>query len=170
MEYNNLAKYQVAECQRIKNYIEGTHDILSREDFKFNGNIFHTAKIVLQSIKSVIDFHASYICGNPVSITGDENVVKMLQSVYKKGFFSKADYEIAKNLIKYGNAYEYLYRQNGVIKSKIINNTDSFAIYENGEYTRFIERWCYNPLTDDYCEREYTPTQVREYENDVLKE
>lgn len=169
LENNNLAQYENAECQRIKNYINGSHEVLSRKDFDFNGNTFHTAKIVLQSIKPIIDFHSAYLLGSPVSITGEEAIIKLVQSVYRKGFFSKSDYEIAKNLVTYGNAYEYIYRQGGAIKSKVINNTDSYAIYENGEYTRFIERWCYNPVTDYLMEREYTNNQVREYENGVLK-
>lgn len=169
LEKNDLAQYENAECQRIKNYINGCHEVLSRKDFEFNGNTFHTAKIVLQSIKPIIDFHSAYLLGSPVSITGDESIVKMVQSVYRKGFLNKSDYEIVKNVVTYGNAYEFIYKQDGIIKSKVINNTDSFAIYENGEYTRFIERWCYNPVTDSYIEREYTTTQVREYENGVLK-
>lgn len=169
LENNNLAQYENAECQRIKNYINGSHEVLSRKDFEFNGNTFHTAKIVLQSIKPIIDFHSAYLLGSPVSITGDESVAKLVQSVYRKGFLNKSDYEIVKNVVTYGNAYEFIYKQDGVIKSKVINNTDSFAIYENGEYTRFIERWCYNPVTDSYMEREYTTTQVREYENGVFK-
>lgn len=169
LDYNNMAQYENAEFQRIKNYINGSHEVLSRKDFEFNGNTFHTAKIILQSIKPIVDFHSAYLLGSPVSITGEENVIKLVQSVYRKGFFNKSDYEIAKNVVTYGNAYEFIYKQNGIIKSKIINNTDSYAIYENGEYTRFIEKWCYNPVTDDLMEREYTPKEVKEYENGVLK-
>ena len=167
IEQNNLAMMQVAETQRIKNYIQGSHDVLARKDFTFNGNTFHTAKIILKSIKSVIDLHSSYICGNPVSITGEKEIAKLVQSVYRKGFFAKSDYTIAKNLYTYGNAYEYLYMQNGAIKSKIIPNTDSFPIYENGRYTKFIERYCYNPVTDYMLERVYTNDTVTEYENGI---
>lgn len=167
IEQNNLAMMQVAEVNRIRNYINGSHDVLSRKDFTFNGNTFHTAKIILKSIKSVICFHSSYICGNPVSITGDKEVSKLVQSVYKKGFFAKSDYTIAQNLYTYGNAYEYLYTQNGAIKSKIIPNTDSYPIYENGRYTKFIERYCYNPVTDFTLERVYTNDTVSEYENGI---
>ena len=168
IEQNNLAMMQVAEVNRIRNYINGSHDVLSRKDFTFNGNTFHTAKIILKSIKSVIDFHSSYICGNSVSITGDKEVSKLVQSVYKKGFFAKSDYGIAKNLYTYGNSYEYLYTQNGAIKSKIIPNTDAFPIYENGRYTKFIERYCYNPVTDYMLERVYTNDTVSEYENGII--
>jgi hypothetical protein len=167
IEQNNLAMMQVAEVNRIRNYINGSHDVLARKDFTFNGNTFHTAKIILKSIKSVIDFHSSYICGNPVNVTGDKEIAKLVQSVYRKGFFAKSDYEIAKNLYTYGNAYEYLYMQNGAIRSKIIPNTDAFPIYENGRYTKFIERYCYNPVKDYLLERVYTNETVSEYENGI---
>ena len=169
IEQNNMAMYQVAEVNRIRNYLNGSHDVLSRKDFEFNGNTFRTAKIILQSIKQVVDFHSSYLVGNPVSITGDKEIAKMVQSVYRKGFLHKSDYEIVKNLYTYGNAYEYLYKQNGTIKSKVIPNTDAYPIYENGEYSRFVERWCYNPVTDYMLERVYTSNQVMEYENGILK-
>lgn len=169
IEENNLAMMQNAEVQRIRNYINGTHDVLARKDFEFNGNTFHTAKIILDSIKSVIDFHSSYLVGNAISIIGEKEESKLVQSVYKKGFFAKVDYEIVKNLYTYGNAYEYLYKKNGVIKSKIIPNTDAYPVYENGKYTKFIERYCYNPVTDYMLERIYKEKSVSEYENGVLK-
>lgn len=169
IEQNNMAMWQVSQVNRIRNYLQGSHDVLSREDFTFNGETFHTAKVILQSIKPVIDFHSSYICGNPVSITGDKEIAKLVQSVYRKGFIHKSDYVIAKNLVTYGNAYEYLYKENGKIKSKIIPNTDSYPYYENGEYVKFVERYCYNPVTDYVLEREYYEDKVIEYENGIEK-
>lgn len=169
LEQNNMAMSQVAQVNRINNYLQGTHEVLARKDFTFNGETFHTAKIILQSIKPIIDFHSSYICGNNVSVTGDKEVANMVQSVYKKGFLHKSDYELAKSLITFGNAYEYIYRYNGTIKSKIIPNTDAYPIYENGEYIKFVERYCYNPVTDYILEREYYKDKVIEYENGIEK-
>lgn len=169
-ENNTLAMYQVAQAQRIKNYINGIHNVLSRPDFQVNNDTFNTAKIVLRSVDNIVDFLTGYICGNPVSISGDESISQMVQTIYKKGFYNKTDYTITRNLIMYGNAFEYVYKDNkGIIKSKVINNTDSYAIYENGEYTKFIEKWNINPITDDTMEREYTNTLVNEYVNGQLK-
>lgn len=138
---NTLATMNIADVHKIENYLNGGHNVLNRKDFQFKGETFETAKIVLQSIKSIIDFHSSYICGNTVSITGDKEKVALLQGVYKKGNYNKADYEITKSLYTYGNAFEYVYRDKGVIKSKVINNTDAYPIYENGEYVGFVEHW-----------------------------
>jgi SPP1 family phage portal protein len=169
-ENNSLAMGQVAQAQRIKNYSTGIHNVLNRPDFTVNDDTFKTAKIVLRSIDNIVDFLSGYICGNPVSISSDdESAGTMAQSVFKKGFYQKVDFEIAKNLVMYGNSYEYVFKDNGVIKSKVINNTDSYPVYEDGAYTRFIEKYCINPLTDDVFEREYTPTTVSEYKNGVLQ-
>lgn len=157
--------YTNSESNRIKNYLNGSHKVLARKDFKFNNKEFHTAKIVFQSIKQIIAFHSSYICGKPVTIVGNQ----MLEPIYKKGFYAKTDYEIVSNLVKYGNAYEYIYKDKGVVKSKVIPNVDAYPIYENGVYTKFVERYCYNPLTDFMLERVYTKDFVQEYENGALR-
>lgn len=163
--YNSLAIGNMAKVNEIRNYIQGEHKVLGRKDFNFGGNTLETAKIVLQSIKSIVDFHSSYICGNPISITGDKSIVKLTQGIYKKGFYNKVDYEIAKNIYTYGNAFEFVYRdEKGIIKSKVINNTDSYPIYENGIYTAFIERWVDTSTSIEY-ETKYTSTDVIEYEN-----
>lgn len=170
LEENSLAISQNANCQQIRNYITGSHEVLGRKDFKVNkSDTFTVAKIVLNSIKQVILFHSNYVCGSSVSINGNKDIANMLQSVYKKGLFNKTDYELAKNLVSYGNAYEYLYKENGVIKSKVIPNTSAFPYFENGNYTKFVERYSYNPSTDNLLEREYTDTEVKEYVNGELK-
>ena len=168
---NNMAMAQVAQAVRIRNYSAGVHKILSRADLQIDNNAtFKTAKIILRSIDNMMDFLSGYIAGNPVSISADnETVSKMAQSVYKKGFYQKTDFEIAKNLVLYGNAYEYTYIDKGVVKSKIINNVDAYPIYQNGRYESLIEKYCVNPLTDDTFEREYTDKTVKEYKNGLLQ-
>ena len=165
---NTLALTNIADVNKIDNYLEGGHKVLSRKNFKFKDEVFTSAKIVLQTIKSIIDFHASYICGNPTSITGDKQQVALLQGVYRKGNFNKADYDIAKNLVTYGNAYEYIYKNDkGVIRSKVINNSDAYPIYDNGVYTAFVEHWDSDMMTisNDIC---YYNDRVEVYQNDRL--
>lgn len=165
---NQLANSQMAKVQSVNNYLNGAHKVLSRKDFKFNDGTFSTAKIVLQSIGSVVDFHAGLLCGTPVSITGDSDKIKLIQTIYKNGFFSVRDLQIARNLYKFGNAYEYIYRQNGKIMSKVINNSDAYPIYDdNGNYVQFEERWI-NKLNDVEHEIIYTDTDVKTYVNGVL--
>lgn len=166
---NTLANYQYAQANRIKKYLTGIHAVLNRPDFTVNDETFTTAKIVLRSIDNIVDFLSGYVCGNPVGLSADDEAIStMANTIFRKGFYAKTDYEIAKNLTMYGNSYEYVYMDNGKVKSKIINNTDSFPIYENGMYSKFIEKYCVNPLTDDQFTREYTNESVKEYKNGVL--
>lgn len=97
---NELANYENAKVQRIKNYLDGIHKVLMRQDFKFGGKTLTTAKIILQSISSIVDYHASFICGKPVTLTGDKEKLALIQSIYKKGFYNRTDYNIAKDLVK----------------------------------------------------------------------
>ena len=82
IENNNLAMWTNADANRIRNYLCGTHNVLGRQDFEFNNKTFHTAKILLNSLKQIVTFHSSYVCGNPVSLSGDMETTKLLQSVY----------------------------------------------------------------------------------------
>lgn len=165
---NELANYENAKVQRIKNYLDGIHKVLMRQDFKFGGKTLTTAKIILQSISSIVDYHASFICGKPVTLTGDKEKLALIQSIYKKGFYNRTDYNIAKDLVKYGNAYEYVYKdEKGIIRSEVLNANDAFPLYEDGEYNGFDEYYI-DPYTGVETERVFTFDSVKEYRNGVL--
>lgn len=136
------------DCERINNvlnikqYLTRHHKVAQRKDITFKNQTYKTAKTVLNTLKSIINFHTSYVCGNPVSISGNDIAVSELNKVYKKGLYSKIDYQIANDLYKYGNAYEYVYSDNGVVKSHIIANEDAYPVYdENLNYICFVEYW-----------------------------
>ena len=170
MNIDNLASIQnMARTKAIKNYINGQHNVKSRKDFTFKNETFKTAKIVLQSIKSIVDFHSSYICGNPITMNGDKDKIALINGVYRKGLYNKTDYDIAKSIYTYGNAYEYVYKnEKGVIKSKIIRTEDGYPIYdENGNYSSFIEQWT-DLTTNTLHEVVYTNYEVIEYSNGVI--
>ena len=134
---------RINRVEDIDSYLRREHDILSRPNFEFKEKTFETAKIILQTLRSIVKFHTGYICSNPVSITGEKELVSYLNKIYKKGNYSKIDMEVAKDLITYGDAFEYVYLdENDNIKSKIIKNRDSYPIYNgNGAYTNFVESW-----------------------------
>ena len=134
---------RINRVEDIDSYLRREHDILSRPNFEFKEKTFETAKIILQTLRSIIRFHVGYICSNPVSLTGDKELVSYLNKVYKKGNYNKIDMEVAKDIITYGDAFEYVYLdEKDNIKSKIIKNKDSYPIYDgNGVYTNFVESW-----------------------------
>ena len=134
---------RINRVEDIDSYLRREHDILLRPNFEFKEKTFETAKIILQTLRSIIRFHVGYICSNPVSLTGDKELVSYLNKVYKKGNYNKIDMEVAKDIITYGDAFEYVYLdEKDNIKSKIIKNKDSYPIYDgNGVYTNFVESW-----------------------------
>ncbi|WP_286086032.1 phage portal protein [Brevibacillus sp. NSP2.1] len=88
-----------------------------------------------------LHFYAAIFCTFIMRYTtGDENTVAEFKKVYRKGKFNKIDFDILDNLVKYGNAYEYIYVQDGVIKSKLIAPEDSYPVYNfKNELIAFIE-------------------------------
>lgn len=159
---------RISNVINIKQYLLRLHNVLQRKDFKFKEETYVTAKIVLNTLKSILNFHTSYVVGNPVSITGEQEIVKKFNSVYKKGIYTKTDYEIVTDLYTYGNAFEYVYLKDGIIKSKIIANEDAYPVYDdNFNYVGFIEYW-EDILTGHKNYIVYTPTQVQIYLDEQL--
>lgn len=124
-----------------KDYLKGIHKILQREDGKWKGEVFNTTKLILQEAKTILNFHDTYLLGKKVSLTGDDNIVKAYNDIYRKGKYSKVDFDILRKVNRFGDIFEYVYLDNGVIKSKLINSEDSYPVFseDTGEYIGFIE-------------------------------
>ena len=157
-------KTRIETVDDINDYLLREHKVSLREDFEFKGKTFETAKIILQSLRSIIKFHVGYICSNPISLTGDSQVVSDMTNIYKKGNFHKRDMEIAKDLLTYGDCFEYLFLDDkDRICSKIIRNKDSYPIYNSdGKYTHFVEFWKDEDTRDDHYVV-YYPDKVEIY-------
>ena len=162
-------KTRIETVDDINDYLLREHKVSLREDFEFKGKTFETAKIILQSLRSIIKFHVGYICSNPISLTGDSQVVSDMTNIYKKGNFHKRDMEIAKDLLTYGDCFEYLFLDDkDRICSKIIRNKDSYPIYNSdGKYTHFVEFWKDEDTRDDHYVV-YYPDKVEIYVNHEL--
>ena len=139
--------------------------------FNFKGKVFTPAAIVLQGIKSVINFHTAYLVGNPVTITGTPQAVEIINKYYRNGIYSMIDWKILNDLMTYGNAFEYIYLdKNNNIKSKVFRNQDSYPIYdENMNYAYFVEYWKNKKGGDEHFTI-YYPTHVDSYFNNHLIE
>lgn len=159
--------YFISQSLKIKTYLGGKHKVLERKDFTFKNETLKTSKIVLQTVKSIIDFHTSYICGNPITLSGNNEIVKVFNNIYKQGNYPLIDYKIIDNIVKFGNAFEYLYIDGNIIKSKIIDNSDSYPIYDDkGEYIAFVEHWTDNVSLNEFY-IVYEPESVTEYSTEA---
>lgn len=139
-------EYRQAQVKKILNHLHRRHQVLDRQKhtFIFKNGTFTPASIVLQGLKTVINFHTAYLVGNPVSLTGTQEAVEHFNKIYSKGLYSKTDWKVLTDLITFGDAFEYVYydARTDTIKSKVFRNADCYPIYdEYGEYSYFVENW-----------------------------
>lgn len=133
---------RIGEVFNNKEYLSGVHKVLNREDCKFKEKEFIVKKLVMPVIKSVMNFHSTYLLGNSISFIGTESLTKAMQKVYDNGNYKSIDRRLVDKFNKYNDAYEYIYREGNKIKSKIIASEDAYPLYnEYNEYVGFIEHW-----------------------------
>lgn len=134
---------RISNAWRHKDYLMGRHKILFKEDGVYKGKAYVTSKTILQYAKTLITFHNSLLVGKPVSIVSpDEESQKDVTKVYKDGGYESTDYDVMDDINKYGDAYEYVYFDNGVIKSKVFDPCESYpVIAPDGSYVAFVENW-----------------------------
>ena len=165
--------YRQGKVNTIHKHLLREHSVKQRlmNTYNFKGKVFTPAAIVLQGIKSVINFHTAYLVGNPVTITGTPKAVELLNKYYRNGIYSKVDWQILNDLMTYGNAFEYVYLdENQNIKSKVFRNQDSYPIYDdNLKYCYFVEYWKNKQGGDEHFTI-YYPTHVDTYLNNRLIE
>lgn len=165
--------YRQGNVNTIHKHLLREHKVKQRllNTYNFKGKVFTPAAIILQGVKSIINFHTAYLVGNPVTITGTPKAVEMLNKYYRNGIYSKVDWQILNDLMTYGNAFEYVFLdENQNIKSKVFRNQDSYPIYdENMKYSYFVEYWKNKQGGDEHFTI-YYPTHVDTYFNNRLIE
>lgn len=149
-----------------KNYLKGIHEVLNREDASYKGRELISRKTIIQYAKTVIDFHNTYMLGSPISLTGNEGTVKTFNDIYKVGNYDVIDYTVLDRVNKFGDAYEVVYIQDGIIKSKVLDSADCYPVYTDlGEYIAFIEHWTDAISAVSYW-NVYYPTYVENWSNE----
>lgn len=162
----NHAK-RISDVINNRDYLAGRHKVLLRQDSQYKGKTLVVNKTVLQYAKTVIRFHDTYLLGKPVQLScNDENTLKTFSDIYKLGQYDSVDYQIIDRVNKFGDAYEAIYVDNGVIKSKVLDNACSYPVYDDmGNYISFIEYY-----TDAYTAisywNVYYPTYVEHWDNE----
>ena len=158
---------RISEVINNRDYLSGKHKVLLRQDSQYKGKQLIVNKTIINYAKTVIKFHNTYLLGKPVQLScNDENTLKTFSDIYRLGQYSTVDYEIIDRVNKFGDAYEAIYVDNGVIKSKVLDNACSYPVYDDiGEYISFIEYW-----TDAYTNisfwNVYYPTYVEHWDNE----
>ncbi|MCB7070563.1 phage portal protein [Caldibacillus sp. 210928-DFI.2.22] len=123
-----------------KEYLNGSHKILKSPSYQYNGKEFHPRKIVLQYAKTLLNFQKAYLLQNPITLTGNEKVVREYQKVNRKGKYNRLNQKILDKVLKYGQVAEYVYLDNGVIKSKLIDPSHGYPIHdEHNQLIGFIQ-------------------------------
>lgn len=149
-----------------KDYLKGNHKVLGREDAVYKGKELITRKTIIQYAKTILDFHNTYLLGKQVSLTGNENTVKTFNDIYKLGGYDTIDYTVLDRVNKFADAYEVVYIEDGVIKSKILDSADCYPVYTDlGEYVAFIEHWT-DALSSISYWNVYYPTYVENWSNE----
>ena len=158
---------RISEVINNRDYLSGKHKVLLRQDSQYKGKQLIVNKTIINYAKTVIKFHNTYLLGKPVQLScNDENTLKTFSDIYRLGQYATVDYEIIDRVNKFGDAYEAVYVDNGVIKSKVLDNACSYPVYDDiGEYISFIEYW-----TDAYTNisfwNVYYPTYVEHWDNE----
>lgn len=150
-----------------RDYLAGRHKVLLRQDSQYKGKTLIVRKTILNYAKTVIRFHNTYLLGKPVQLScKDENTAKTFADIYRLGHYDTVDYQIIDRVNKFGDAYEAIYVDNGVIRSKVLDNACSYPVYDDiGEYISFIEHWtdAYTAIT--YWDV-YYPNYVEHWNNE----
>lgn len=147
---NHMAR--ISNVIANRDYLAGRHKVLGREDSQYKGKLLITRKTILNYAKTVIRFHDTYLLGKAVQLSSsDENTLKTFNDIYRLGQYDTVDYEIIDRVNKFGDAYEVVYVDNGMIKSKVLDSACAYPVYDDmGNYIAFIERW-----TDAYTSISY---------------
>lgn len=150
-----------------RDYLAGRHKVLLRQDSQYKGKTLIVRKTILNYAKTVIRFHNTYLLGKPVQLScKDENTANTFADIYRLGHYDTVDYQIIDRVNKFGDAYEAIYVDNGVIRSKVLDNACSYPVYDDiGEYISFIEHWtdAYTAIT--YWDV-YYPNYVEHWDNE----
>ena len=158
---------RISEVINNRDYLSGKHKVLLRQDSQYKGKQLIVNKTIINYAKTVIKFHNTYLLGKPVQLScNDENTLKTFSDIYRLGQYATVDYEIIDRVNKFGDAYEAVYVDNGVIKSKVLDNACSYPVYDDmGNYISFIEYW-----TDVYTAisfwNVYYPNYVEHWDNE----
>ncbi|QHJ71619.1 phage portal protein [Planococcus halotolerans] len=161
-EVNTVANQQrLMNVEAKKDYLMGNHKIQNLPSFMYNGERITPRKIVLNTAKTLLQFHIQFLLKNDVVLTGNEKMIDELNKVNKLGKYNAKNLKILSNLLKFGSCAEYVFvNKKGYIDSKIIPADEGTPIYNHhNEMIAFVQSYVFDGISY------YTL-----YEDDVVKE
>ncbi|MTD30115.1 phage portal protein [Planomicrobium sp. YIM 101495] len=161
-EVNSVANQQrLLNVEAKKDYLMGYHNVQNLPSFMYNGELVTPRKIVLQTAKTLLQFHTQFLLKNDIVLTGNEKMIDELNKVNKLGKYNAKNLKILSNLLKFGSCAEYVYyNKKGYIDSKIIPSDEGTPIYNHqNEMIAFVQSFVFDGISY------YTL-----YEEDVVKE
>ncbi|MGG4000741.1 phage portal protein [Anoxybacillus kestanbolensis] len=154
---------RVMNVLNLKDYLDGKHKILQKSNEKFGGKEYVPRKIVLNHALTLLNFQTSFLLQNPITITGKERIVKEYQKVNKQGKYDRLNYRILDKMLKHGQVFEYVYLEKNTIKSKLIDASEGYPIYNHdNEMIAFIQAYMVDGI-DYYVV--YSEDTVETYDN-----
>lgn len=154
---------RVMNVLNLKEYLNGKHKILQKLNEKFGGKEYVPRKIVLNHALTLLNFQTSFLLQNPITITGKERIVKEYQKVNRQGKYDRLNYRILDKMLKYGQVYEYVYLDKNTIKSKLIDASEGYPVWnDDNEMIAFIQAYTVNGV-DYYVV--YSEDTVETYNN-----
>ena len=134
----------------VKEYLSGNHLIKQRQIEYHNNKPFKPSAIILNYAKMITEFQTQFLLKNKLTLSCDDiEALKVLKDVYMSGKYHLFDPKLANTMIKYGEAYEYIYLDDkGNITSKLFDGADSYPIYDDaGNMIAFIHYYCINGVS-----------------------
>ena len=157
------AQQRVMNVLNLKDYLNGQHKILQKPNEKFGGKEYVPRKIVLNHALTLLNFQTSFLLQNPITITGKERIVKEYQKVNRQGKYDRVNYKILDKMLKYGQVFEYVYLDKNTIKSKLIDASEGYPVYNHdNEMIAFIQAYMVDGI-DYYIV--YSEDTVETYDN-----
>ncbi|OAO80949.1 phage portal protein [Anoxybacillus flavithermus] len=154
---------RVLNVLNLKDYLNGQHRILQKPNEKFGGKEYVPRKIVLNHALTLLNFQTSFLLQNPITITGKERIVKEYQKINRQGKYDRLNYRILDKMLKYGQVFEYVYLDKNTIKSKLIDASEGYPVYNHdNEMIAFIQAYMVDGV-DYYVV--YTNDVVEAYDN-----
>lgn len=141
-----IATWDVSRLQRLKDYYDGKHDILSRtmDAGKPNNKLVHNYP------SYIVDVFQGYFIGNPVVYSGDEKTLEAMQDIFNYNDEQDENSEIARQAGIFGRGGEVLYiNEDGKIRFRYCDPLQLKIIYDDSIDPKIIGAIRKYSITDD---------------------